>query len=417
MLRLTSTSEKARALQSVPFRFSPEDFTPRLKTRLLILQPTPFCNIDCSYCYLPNRSSKARMSLATVHQAALRIQQDGLAGNELTVVWHAGEPLTMPRSFYEDAFAAIREALDPAVSISHSIQTNATLIDDAWCDLFIRHDVRIGVSVDGPAHLHDLHRKTRNGRGTHALVKRGMEQLRAHSIAFHAIAVVTEPTLAAADDFVEFFLESGVEELGCNFDEAEGAHERSTLVGCEQSHSAFLEHLLHRSVSSGGRLRVRELANAYRAIAQDFPVYQWNGRAWPDDSQVVPFAIVTVACNGDFSTFSPELSGQTSEEFEDFVVGNVHRCSYLEGASSETFSRLWNAIAHGVLACEKRCPYFRFCGGGAPANKLSENQDVSSTETLYCRTMIQRPLETVLRHLERTLASANTSRARLETCR
>ena len=47
-------------------RFDPADFAPALQTRLLILQPTPFCNIACDYCYLPDRDSTARMSLATV---------------------------------------------------------------------------------------------------------------------------------------------------------------------------------------------------------------------------------------------------------------------------------------------------------------------------------------------------------------
>jgi sulfatase maturation enzyme AslB (radical SAM superfamily) len=31
--------------------FNAADFDPPLHTRLLILQPTPFCNLDCDYCY------------------------------------------------------------------------------------------------------------------------------------------------------------------------------------------------------------------------------------------------------------------------------------------------------------------------------------------------------------------------------
>ena len=49
-------------------------------TRLLILQPTPFCNLDCDYCYLPNRDDTRRMSIATVRLAAQRLVDDGLAG-------------------------------------------------------------------------------------------------------------------------------------------------------------------------------------------------------------------------------------------------------------------------------------------------------------------------------------------------
>ena len=141
-----------------------------MRTRLLILQPTPFCNIDCDYCDLTGRASTARMSIATVKRAAERLRDDGLAGPELTVVWHAGEPLAMPLAFYDEAVVMLREVFGAACAVSHLIQTNATLIDDAWCALFERHAMRIGVSVDGPADLHTAHRRTRTGRGTHERV-------------------------------------------------------------------------------------------------------------------------------------------------------------------------------------------------------------------------------------------------------
>ena len=97
-----------------------------------MLQPTPFCNIDCSYCYLPHRDDRARMPLGTVRLAARRLRDDGLLTDELTVVWHAGEPLVLPPSYYADAFAAVAEELGGAVAVTHAIQTNATLIDAGW---------------------------------------------------------------------------------------------------------------------------------------------------------------------------------------------------------------------------------------------------------------------------------------------
>ncbi|MDF2973971.1 MAG: putative arylsulfatase regulatory protein, partial [Microvirga sp.] len=44
-----------------------------------------------------------------------------------------------------------------------------------------------------------------------------------------------------------------------------------------------------------------------------------------------------------------------------------------------------------------------YCGGGAPANKLFENGDFATTETLYCRLTKQTLLEVVLADLERSL--------------
>ncbi len=370
-------------------------------TRLLILQPTPFCNLDCDYCYLPQRDDRSRMSLDTVRQAAQRLLDDGLVGEQITVVWHAGEPLAVPIGFYRDAFEIIGRLLGGVSRVSHAMQTNATLIDTHWCRLFEQHAVRVGVSVDGPAELHDRHRRTRSGKATHARVMQGLQQLREHAIECHAIAVLTRHSLAHADAFFDFFLQLGIRDVGCNFDEAEGAHLRSSLTGSEPAHAAFLERLLQRSIDSDGKVVVRELASAWQLVAAPLPTYGWHDRQWPDNAQVMPLALISVACNGDFGTFSPELLGQRAPEFGDFVLGNVADTGYVAALQSPVMQRLWPAVAAGIEACERQCAYFAYCGGGAPANKYFENADFASTRTLYCRSMVQRPFDVVLGALER----------------
>jgi uncharacterized protein len=387
------------------------DIVPASSTRLLILQPTPFCNLDCAYCYLPERDNPSRMALSTVRQAAQRLLDDGLAGEQLTVVWHAGEPLAMPIDFYRRAFDIIEQVLGRTSRVTHSMQTNATLIDAHWCRLFQQHAVRIGVSVDGPAELHDRQRHTRSGKGSHVRVMQGLQLLREHGIAFHAIAVVTRHSLAQADAFFDFFVDQGIHDLGCNFDEAEGGHLRSSLAGAEPAHAAFLHRLLQRSIADRSQVVVRELASAWQLVAAPLPSYDWGGRQWPDNAQVMPLALISVAWNGDFSTFSPELLGQRSAEFGDFVLGNVADTGYVAALQSPVMQRLWPAVAAGIEACERGCAYFAYCGGGAPANKWFENGDLASTETLYCRSMVQRPFDVVLQRLERERAAAATETA------
>lgn len=384
------------------------DISPAPSTRLLILQPTPFCNLDCDYCYLPDRDNRSRMALRTVRQAAQRLLDDGLAGEQLTVVWHAGEPLAMPIEFYRQAFETVEQLLGGVTQVTHAMQTNATLIDVQWCRLFQQHAVRVGVSVDGPAEMHDRHRHTRSGKGSHARVMRGLQQLREHGIPFHAIAVVTRQSLAHADAFFDFFLAHGIHDVGCNFDEAEGGHLRSSLAGSEPAHATFLDRLLQHSIEHHSRVVVRELASAWQLVAAPLPTYAWRGRQWPDNAQVMPLALISVAWNGDFSTFSPELLGQRSAEFGDFVLGNVADTGYVAALQSPVMQRLWPAVAAGIEACERHCAYFAYCGGGAPANKWFENADLASTQTLYCRSMVQRPFDVVLGRLERERLEAQT---------
>lgn len=390
------SDRRAGGPPEAPPEFRLDDFQPRLSTRLLVLQPTPFCNIRCDYCYLPDRDDRSRMPLAVVQHAVQRLVDDGLLGDQLTVIWHAGEPLAVPPAFYEDAFDAVRRIAGPTCQVTQAIQTNAMLIDDAWCGLFQRHAVQVGVSIDGPAFLHDRHRVTRRGQGTHARTMRGLERLRAHSTPFHAIAVVTAQALAHADAFADFFEALGTTEVGCNFDEAEGAHARSSVQGQEEAHQAFLARLFERADASGGRLKLREQTQTWRRLDPSLPRMRRQGLDSPDNAQVLPFAIVNVGWQGDFGSFSPELLGLPSADFGGFTLGNVLQGGYLASTRSARFARLWSAIRQGTEACRQTCRYFDYCGGGAPVNKLFENGSLASAETLYCRSMVQRPIEVVL---------------------
>src|SRR5271156_3398338 len=74
---------------------------------LLVLQPTPFCNIDCAYCYLPGRASKKRITSAVLDRIFAEVFASGIVRQPFTVVGHAGEPLVLPPAFYEEAFALL----------------------------------------------------------------------------------------------------------------------------------------------------------------------------------------------------------------------------------------------------------------------------------------------------------------------
>ena len=94
---------------------------------LIVLQPTTFCNIDCRYCYLPDRLQTNRMSLDVVRRIASEVLSSDLVEAPVAFLWHLGEPLAAPLTFYEAAFAEIdRINQDYQREYIHSFQTNAT---------------------------------------------------------------------------------------------------------------------------------------------------------------------------------------------------------------------------------------------------------------------------------------------------
>jgi uncharacterized protein len=70
---------------------------------LLIVQPTSFCNINCSYCYLPDRNNRTRLTIDTLAWLCRRVFTSGFLGERLSIVWHAGEPLVLSPAYYPPA--------------------------------------------------------------------------------------------------------------------------------------------------------------------------------------------------------------------------------------------------------------------------------------------------------------------------
>src|SRR5205085_2927661 len=68
--------------------------------QLVVVQPTPFCNINCRYCYLPDRSNNAVLADETIANLFSQVFASGWLQHGLTVVWHAGEPMVLPIDFY-----------------------------------------------------------------------------------------------------------------------------------------------------------------------------------------------------------------------------------------------------------------------------------------------------------------------------
>ena len=166
------------------------------EVRLLILQGTPFCNIDCSYCYLPNRTATTRMSRETITAVVRTLIDDGLLGRHLTINWHAGEPLVMGVEFYRESMELLKPLSATGCYVVHSVQTNGTLIDAKWVQLFRDEHIRVGVSVDGPQFIHDAFRKTRKGLGTHAQTMAGIRQLQDGGVPISVITVLTERSVS-----------------------------------------------------------------------------------------------------------------------------------------------------------------------------------------------------------------------------
>lgn len=368
---------------------------------LVVIQPTSFCNLNCDYCYLPDRQVKNRLSLDLIEPIIKSVLTSPFVGCDFTVLWHAGEPLAVPISFYDEATALIREAerkyKTQPLQIFQSIQTNATLINQAWCDCFRRNEIFVGVSIDGPAFLHDAHRQTYKGLGTHGATMRGISFLQKNEIPFNIISVLTVDSLDYPDEIFNFFMENGITDVGFNMEETEGVNQNSTLnqSGIEARYRAFIKRFWDLTVQSNGVFKLREF--------ESMCTLAYTGCRLDHTDMNKPFVIVNFDHQGNFSTFDPELLSIKTKQYGDFFFGNVLQDDLLSIFESEKFQQIYQDMDRGVELCSQTCDYFGLCGGGAGSNKYWENGMFNSTETQACRYRIKAIADVVLEGLENSL--------------
>lgn len=369
------------------------------RTRLLILQSTPFCNIDCEYCYLPARNDRHRMPFGIVEFAVRFVFDHALAAPDFTIVWHSGEPLVLPVEWYLEAFASASRGAPAKANLPHSLQTNGVLVDDAWCGFFRDHAVRVGVSLDGPAWLHNSRRRTRSGKGTHARVMRGIDTLRRNNVPFHVICVIGARSLDAVDELMDFFIAEGIGDIGFNIEEIEGVNRCSTLQqdGIDARFREFFGRVLDRAQSVDPPLAVREQEEMLASLRH--PSFGQMTR----NSQNEPFGFVSVTSRGGLFTFSPELAGLSDPHYGDMAIGQLPGADLATVLAGPAFRRIWSDIEAGTAMCRKTCAYFDICLGGAPVNKLAELGTFASSETLHCRLSHQAIADSVLLKLETDL--------------
>ncbi|OKH39809.1 GRRM system radical SAM/SPASM domain protein [[Phormidium ambiguum] IAM M-71] len=378
-----------------------DDFSAFGPINLIVIQPTSFCNLDCDYCYLPDRQVKQQLSLDLVEPIFKTIFTSQFFRQDATVCWHAGEPLAMPISFYEAVFQGIdtvdRQYNKTPYKLRQSFQTNATLINQAWCDLFKQYNVHVGVSIDGPAFLHDAHRKTRKGLGTHAATMRGISYLQKNNFECSAIAVLTEDSLDYPDEIFHFFMDNGITNVGFNMEETEGTNQVSSLdrAGIENRYRAFMQRFWELVTQSNGEFKLREFETICSLIYTDSRLQNTDMNK--------PFVIVNIDSKGNFATFDPELLSVQTDRYGKFILGNILEDTFESVCSSEKFHQMYGDMSAGVALCRQNCPYFGLCGGGAGSNKYWENGTFNSSETKACRYRIKAIADVVLEGLESSM--------------
>lgn len=179
----------------------------------LMLKPAgSLCNLDCHYCYYLDKAEiyggrEPRMSLEML-ETVVRAYIEANDVPEVTFNWHGGEPLVPGIDFYRKALEFERQYAQGKV-IHNTIQTNGTLLNREWARLFREHGFLVGISLDGPADIHDKYRRDKGGAPTFDRVMRGVNILQDEGVEYNTLSTVNKASEGRGLEVYQFLKSIG----------------------------------------------------------------------------------------------------------------------------------------------------------------------------------------------------------------
>ncbi len=169
------------------------------------------CNLDCTYCYYVHKS-ELLPDTATgcicddLLEEFIRQYIVGQDADTVAFSWHGGEPTLLGLDFFQKVIDLQRKYASEK-HIRNDLQTNGSLLDDPWCEFFKQHDFLVGLSIDGPKHLHDCFRVSRGGESSFDQACRAAHLLQKHDVLFNTLTVVNSVTARHPAEVYRFLTE------------------------------------------------------------------------------------------------------------------------------------------------------------------------------------------------------------------
>lgn len=181
----------------------------------VILKPVgAACNMACRYCYYRQKNrigSSCGNNMMSEHLLELFIRQYFHLQKWAcaSIAWHGGEPLLRGIEFYKKAMQFQRKYAEGRL-VENSLQTNGLLVDENWCRFFRENHFLIGLSLDGPEHIHDRYRRESSGQGTFSRVIRAMRLFQKYNVEFNVLSTINDYSVRYPVEIYRFFKEQDI---------------------------------------------------------------------------------------------------------------------------------------------------------------------------------------------------------------
>ena len=350
---------------------------PRLRTLDVVLKVTERCNLDCDYCYFFNagddsyKDHAAFISHDTVALLVRRLvqfcEERGL--ERLSIHLHGGEPLLMPKVRLDRICHEIQSNLAPVVDLSITIQTNGVLIDLEWIEIFNRHGVQVGVSLDGTQEHHDAHRLDHRGRSTYQATVRGLALCREHLNRPPGVLAVIGENFDARRIYEHFRDDL---RLG-NIDFLLPDLNHDNFDGDPEAYGDFLIGIFDMMVDDDEPVSVRIIDHFLTSLYGQPNFLFGTGRDDPE------YLLITVSSDGGAG---PDDTLRSTKFWSGYEYQDLRDHSIEEIIQAPLFHEIEHSGKTPAAACSDCC-WRKLCGSGQLVHRYSTNGGFDNP-TVYC---------------------------------
>ncbi|MCP4724423.1 MAG: anaerobic sulfatase maturase [bacterium] len=336
------------------------------------------CNLGCDYCYYLDKediypAGKSFRMADDLLEKYIVQHMEAFPEQEIRFTWHGGEPTLMGLDFFQRVVELQQKFKPPEKRISNGIQTNGILLNNDWCRFLSDEKFNVGISIDGPEDLHDIHRLTKNGNPSFENTIRGYDLLSKYNIDLDILCVVNSTNVREPSRVYGFFRDIGAEYISFlplverDTESESGVSPRS--VRSEQWGRFLCTVFDEWKDRDIGRIKVQIFEEAartafnqdhslciFRQTCGDIPVIEHNGDFYPCDHYVE----------------SSRLAGNINE---------THLGSLLESQSQRDFGQ---AKRDTLPRYCRECEVLDICNGECPKNRFIKTPDGKNGLNYLC---------------------------------
>lgn len=331
---------------------------------ILIKPASSACNMACKYCFYRDVAEHREQAFEGMLslQKMERVIRAGMeyADHSCSFAFQGGEPTLAGLDFYRGVVELEKKYARSGVEIHNAIQTNGMLIDEEWAAFLAENRFLVGLSLDGPAELHNLNRLDTVGEGTFNRVMRTARLMEKHRVEFNILCVVTGRNARSVEKIYRFYRRQGfrwLQFIPC-LDSLEQQRGEEKYHLSAENYGDFLIRLFdlwYEDLQRGEYISVRRLDNWLSILL--------GGQ--PEACSMTGQCAVQFVVEGDGGVYPCDFY-----VLDEWRMGTVGESSFAEMQRGEVAAWFIQASLRVPNKC-RRCRWYGLCRNGCRRNRMT----------------------------------------------